>query len=338
MAAALSLACLTTAALVAGLTGALVRWQTKLPIFDIPNARSSHSRPTPRTGGIAIFLSLSCGYLLWRTLSGGSMPPAPKEAWGLFGAAAFFGLGLAEDVLHLSERRRLAVQAGISLAIAAWGPRLSVIDLPGASWTPHPAVAIFLTAFWYTGFVNLFNFMDGTDGLAAGEAMLVGLFMAATARMPEALLVSSAALGFLAYNRAPAKIFMGDCGSYFLGYLLAVLSVIGTGDVPFVVYVMFLGTFITDATTTLIRRILTGEAWLRAHRSHYYQKLTDLGFSHAHVCGMNLGVTGALGMCGLLYVRGGMALRWALLSLCMLAAACVIVVMHRVAGRRDARR
>ena len=329
MAGALIISCGAAAVLAAALTGCLVRWQDRIRIMDVPNARSSHDSPKPRTGGIAIFLSLSFGYMAWKWPLGALLHTAPGEAWVIGGAVAFFGLGLAEDILHLPEWLRLLVQFGLSLTIAAWGPRLLVLGPPGGSWALPPGISIALTAFWYTGFVNLFNFMDGIDGIAAGEAALVGLFMALASGIPGAMLVSAAAAGFLIYNREPSRIFMGDGGSYLLGYLLAVLCVVGSRTAPFMVYVLFLGTFIADTTATLIRRILRGEDWFRAHRSHYYQKLTDLGFSHAQVCGINLGLTTLLGLSGLLYRSSGTTIQWALVILWALGFGALHVAITR---------
>lgn len=329
MAGALAAACAGTAVLAAALTALLVRWQASIAILDVPNPRSSHRFPKPRTGGIAVFLALACGSLAWAALRGARPHPGPAELWGIGGAAAFFALGLAEDILSLPARLRLLIQAAFSLAVATWGPRLEVIGLAGFSWAPPPALAIALTAFWYTGFINLFNFMDGIDGLAAGEAALVGLFLALAARTPAALLVSAAAAGFLVHNREPSKIFLGDGGSYLLGYVLAVLSVAGARTAPFAVYVLFLGTFIADSTATLARRLLRGEDCFRAHRSHYYQRLTDLGFSHAQVCGMNLGLTTLLGLSGWLYGASGAVAQGSLLALWALGFAAIHAVITR---------
>lgn len=324
---------LATAALSAGVTASLVRWQRRIPIMDTPNARSSHQFPKPRTGGIAIFIAFLCGYLAWTWLSGARLE-GKDNVCVLAGAAAFFLLGLVEDIRHLPEWFRFLMQATLSLAVAATGPKLDSLEIPGLGVRAlPPALALGLTTFWYTGFVNLFNFLDGIDGYAAGEAALVGLMMAAVSAPLWPLLVSASALGFLLLNRQPSRIFMGDSGSYLLGYLLAVLSVIGStrsaAPVPFAVYVLFLGTFIADATVTLARRIVRGERWFKAHRSHYYQKLTDLEFSHGQVSLMNLGMTTLLGGSGWLYIRSAPAWRGALLLGWALAFACAFIEIHK---------
>lgn len=291
-----------TAASSLAITSLLIRWQSRLPLVDVPNQRSSHSRPKSRAGGIAIFLAFQAGSLLWQADLGS------HALWFVLGGGAFFLLGLLDDLFHLPEGLRFAVQVVLALLIAAFGPRLSALPMPnGATWAMPPALAIVVTAFWYTGFINLFNFMDGTDGLAAGEAVLAGIFMSMMTGSPLPLIVSASASGFLYFNRSPSRIFMGDSGSYLLGFLLAVATVIGCqgpeGSARFVPQILVLGTFIADTTTTLLRRILNGEAWYKAHRSHYYQKLSDLGFSHGKIAGLNLALTGGLGASGLIYLK-----------------------------------
>lgn len=285
-----------TATLSLAATFILLRWENRIPIVDVPNQRSSHSRPKSRAGGIAIFIAFLAGGLLWPAALGENAP------WILLGGVAFFLLGLLDDLYHLNEGLRLSVQVLLAVLIAAFGPRLSALPLP-------PGLAIAVTAFWYTGFINLFNFMDGTDGLAAGEAVLAGIFMSLMTGSPLPSLVSASALGFLYFNRSPSRIFMGDSGSYLLGFLLAVATVIGCqgpeGPAKLVAQILVLGTFIADTTATLLRRIIKGETWYKAHRSHYYQKLSDLGFSHGKIAAINLALTAGLGGSGLIYLKQG---------------------------------
>lgn len=301
--------------------------------MDIPNARSSHKSPKPRTGGIAIFVAFISGVAIWPAII--PQPPITYEKTCIVvGAAAFFLLGLLEDIRHLPEWFRFMIQASLSLVVASFGPRLNSLEIPGLGACPLAApLAVGITAFWYTGFVNLFNFLDGLDGYAAGEAAILGVMMATVSEPVWPLLVSAAAVGFLLLNRQPSRIFMGDSGSYLLGFLVAVLSVSGASPgrfhVPFAVYLLFSGTFIADASVTLLRRSIRGERWYEAHRSHYYQKLTDLGFSHMQVCGMNILVTLLLGMSGWIYIRSGMRAQYALLCGWSVLFAMFIFMIHK---------
>lgn len=301
---------LTTASTACALTAGLVCWRERIGVLDMPNERSSHRAPTPRTGGLALMGACLLGAsLAWRDL---------PRTW-LVGGTGFFTLGLLDDLYRLPERLRLALQAVLSLAVAWHGPRIEELALPGLlPWALNETIAVIVTAFWYTGFVNLFNFMDGTDGMAAGEALVAGSAIGILTGSPLALIASGAAAGFLVFNYAPARIFMGDGGSYLLGALLAFSVVEGASlpgrPIPFIVFVLILATFIVDTSVTLLRRIVRREAWFTAHRSHYYQKLTDLGASHAQVSWINVSLTLSLSICAVVYLRGETSIRVMLLA------------------------
>lgn len=306
-----------TAALSAAGAWALVRWQDRVCIIDTPNVRSSHSHPKPRSGGLAIFLGLLLGGgLAW---CGGQLSPAsyPTMALMLGAALGFFLLGLADDIYGLPERYKLCVQLVLAIAVSIWGPRLHTLDIPGLSPTPlSNAAGIALSALWYVGFINAFNFMDGTDGIAAGEAALAGLVISLFGAGLLPLLASAAALGFLVFNYQPSRLFMGDGGSHLLGYLLAVSAVVGDmrggGALPFGVFVLILGTFLIDTIVTFLWRAYRREMVFRAHRSHHYQKLTDCGWSHAQVFWLNIALTAALSLSAVVYAAGNPRMRVAL--------------------------
>ena len=309
----------------------LVRWWGLIPLVDIPNQRSSHDRPKPRSGGIAIFLGwlAGCGLL---ALSGRHAAGIdPVCAWSLVGAGAFFLLGLIDDYHRLPEWQRLLAQIFLAAIIATWGPSLRTLDLPGIPPLPLSGTAsLVLTVFWYTGVINLFNFMDGTDGIAAGEAALAGLAMTLLGAGPVPLLASAAALGFLALNYPPARLFMGDSGSYLLGFLLAISAVIGSsvGSGPFAAFVLILGTFVADTSVTLLRRILRRKPWFRAHCSHYYQKLTDLGLSHERVLWINLSLTATLSLSAFAYAASGTPIQIAIIGGWLAVFFCGIRWIH----------
>ncbi|MHB2025419.1 MAG: MraY family glycosyltransferase [Elusimicrobiota bacterium] len=316
------------ALLSAGCAALLVRCRNRLGILDIPNERSSHSVPRPRTGGMAIFTALAAaGLALWALR--GRFPGTPRMRGFAASAAGFFILGLCEDVFHLSEKFRLAVQVLLAVFFVSFG-FIIPCGIPKAA-------CLIATVFWIVGFVNAFNFLDGIDGYAAGEALLAGVFIAALSGRPEPLLISAAAAGFLVYNFPTARIFMGDCGSYFLGFLLAASCVVGSlaSGVPFAAFALVLGTFIVDAAATLARRMAKGEPWMKAHRSHCYQRLTDMGFSHARVTIMNMGLTALLGLSALIYARAGVKNRWAILAGWALIFFCIIRIVEKTIGLKN---
>lgn len=267
-----------------------------------------------------MFLSLVAGLLAARVAGVEMFPSSSGSKWILIGAAGFFSLGFLDDIRHLPEKTRLLVQALLSIMVAVFGVRLESLELPGfGPWTLPYGLSVSLTALWYTGFTNLFNFMDGLDGYAAGEAVVAGAFLSLASGSPWPLLISASALGFLICNWEPARIFMGDGGSYLLGYLLAVACVttsLGTRPaVPFATNVIILAVFIVDAIATLSMRMMRGEPCMKAHRSHYYQKLTDIGFGHGQVSAMNIIVTFFLGLSGLFYSNSTSTIQWAILAI-----------------------
>ena len=223
------------------------------------------------------------------------------------------GLGLWDDLSGLSPLFRFSVQIAGSvatlsvLAMSVPSFRLAGYSVPPAIWVPVGAI-------WVVWMLNLYNFMDGIDGLAGGEAAVAAsFFFLVFAHFGESgwavanLFIAAASMGFLVHNWPPAKVFMGDAGSVFLGAFFGMQTVTAalTTPVPFVVLALPFLNFVLDTTVTLIRRIWRGEKWYTAHRSHYYQRMTNLGMSHARVTGLEL-VTAVLScIAAALYLRSG---------------------------------
>lgn len=279
------------------LTGAARSYALRRALLDIPNERSSHSVPTPRGGGLAIAATLAVG----AAALGLTGVVQTELAWALLGGGVLVaGIGWLDDHGHVPPRRRAVVHA----AAAAWAVYclggLDRITLGGVAWHlgwPGSLLAV-IAVVWL---INLYNFMDGIDGLAGAEGVSAGLGAAALAWWAGAPGVAAAAAlvamscgGFLWWNWPPAKIFMGDVGSGLLGYCFAVLALAGekSGAVPAAAWLILLAVFVLDATFTLISRVLRGEQWYTAHRSHAYQRAVQLGYSHrrvtATVAGINI--------------------------------------------------
>jgi len=238
--------------------------------LDHPNDRSLHEVPVPRTGGIALHL----GVLLAVALLGPGWSSGIWTAYGLLAA-----ISLLDDMMGMPAAARLAVHlAACALALNALGVY--------TEWG-WPVYALGVLALGWM--VNLYNFMDGADGLAGGMAALgFGAYSAAAALGGDpgfALLnlsISGAAGAFLVYNFPPARIFLGDIGSVPLGFLAGVLGVAGVlqGDWPPCFPLLVFSPFIVDASWTLARRALTGQKIWEAHREHAYQRLVQLGWGH----------------------------------------------------------
>jgi len=268
---------------------ALLAWAVmRLRIMDNPNQRSSHDRPVARGGGIAIVAAVAAAAaVLWA--GGGALPPgAAALAVAAVGMAA---VGLADDLglLH-SFRGKLAAQLAAALLVVASGLVIERLALPFAGevalgWWGWP-----LTVLWIVGLTNAFNFMDGLDGLAGTAALIAGgvfaVVAAGTAVAPLSLFVAAAAAGFLLFNAPPARLFMGDVGSQFLGFAFATLAVAASAESPAVPFlampVLFLH-FIADTAVTFVRRLAAGEAVTEAHRGHLYQLVNRMGWPHARV-------------------------------------------------------
>jgi Fuc2NAc and GlcNAc transferase len=258
------------------LTGLVRRYALARSLLDVPNARSSHSVPTPRGGGVAIVVSALLGL---PALSVAGVLPWPA-LWALLGSGGLVALvGFLDDHGHIAARWRLLAHFAAASWALAWlggAPPLTlfgaVIDL---GWLGFGLAAVYLV--WL---LNLYNFMDGIDGIASVEAICVcvgaALLYVVTGLAGQAmapLVIAAAAAGFLFWNFPPAKIFMGDAGSGFLGMALGGMSLHAAWVAPqlFWSWVILLGVFVVDATLTLLRRLLRGDKVYEAHRSHAYQ-------------------------------------------------------------------
>jgi Fuc2NAc and GlcNAc transferase len=268
-------------------TGQVRRFALARSVLDVPNERSSHSAPTPRGGGLAIVIVVLAGILV------GAL--AGWIGTGIALALVPSGLAVA-GVSWLDDRRGLPawLRFLVHVSAAVWvvycfGPVKSFEIGLVISLGPLASIVTVLAIVWTA---NLFNFMDGIDGLAASEAATVGfvamlLFWRAGDVEPLwlAALIVVAAAGFLPWNWHPARVFMGDVGSVFLGFMLASLGVLAgnRGDVPAVGWLVLLGVFFVDATLTLFRRMVRRERWFAPHKSHAYQRAVQAGVSHRQV-------------------------------------------------------
>lgn len=258
------------------LTGALRRYALSRSIMDIPNARSSHSVATPRGGGVAIVLA----FLLCLPVLGYANLVPLQVLIGLGCAAALIAIiGFMDDHGHIPARWRLLGHFCAAAWALFWLGGLPPLQLMGVSidfgWGGH-----ILAAFYLVWMLNLYNFMDGIDGIASVEAIcaclsacLLYLFVGVPQLIWLPFLLAMAVIGFLFWNFPPARIFMGDAGSGFLGIVLAIISLQAawTSSQLFWSWLILLGVFVVDATYTLVRRLMRGDKIYEAHRSHAYQ-------------------------------------------------------------------
>ena len=248
--------------------GLLLLLKTKLVsiALDKPNERSLHIKETPRTGGLAIMFAV---LITWLMLS-------VNWFWVLLPFCLML-VSLMDDIYHLSVKWRLLAQLLVSVIFV-------LMMTSAASWWLIISITLLIT--WMT---NLYNFMDGSDGLAGGMGLFGFSAYAAAAFLVGDLnfalmngVIAATCLAFLFFNFYPAKIFMGDSGSIPLGFLAGAMGVYGYFQALWPIWfpILIFSPFIVDATVTLIKRQATGEKIWQAHRSHYYQRLIQMGFGH----------------------------------------------------------
>jgi UDP-N-acetylmuramyl pentapeptide phosphotransferase/UDP-N-acetylglucosamine-1-phosphate transferase len=305
-------------------TGALIPVLRRRDMLDYPNERSSHITPTPRGGGIAVTGSV---LLAWIVLNKAGL--VASSVIGVAAAASLLAVvSWIDDLRGLSPALRLVAQA---IAVT-----IGILALPQARGEPAewvgPALYFAIAGVLWVWWINLFNFMDGIDGLAVSEAATIGggslLFaVVGTGADPAAAVlaagIAGASVGFLAWNWSPARIFLGDVGSvplgYLSGFLLLGLAVRGHWRIALILPLYFLA----DATITLLRRLFSGERVWEPHRQHFYQRAVRNGLGHAAVVKRVLAADFLLVGCGWAAENGR-----AMLSL---SAAIVIVAVLLVA-------
>ncbi len=277
-------------ALTCVLTNGFRRYALKKGVIDIPNARSSHSIPTPRGGGISIVV----GYLALLSFLWFQQKIAFEVAASIFiGGGLVALIGFWDDHRHINPKWRFLAHVTAALAsllLIGQFPQISLGNLSiDMGWLALPFLTVSLV--WL---LNLFNFMDGIDGIAGVEAISIAggaaviLFLNGVDDFSWMLFsLVCCVSGFLVWNWPPARIFMGDACSGFLGFLLGLLAIISSASYPESInlwsWVILFGVFIVDATWTLIRRIIGGKKWYEAHRSHAYQILSRRYGSHKKI-------------------------------------------------------
>lgn len=306
-------------------TGILRKYSLRNSILDIPNERSAHSLPMPRGGGLSISLAvlLSAVFLFYLQL-------LPLNI-----AIAFSGGGILvtvtgwlDDHMDIPE-----IWKALSYTIAAiwtvfWLDGLDTLRFGVNVITMHVAGSLFavLGLAWL---INLYNFMDGTDALAAAQAICTGTFSGMlfmfSGRQDLAIMcfvITAASAGFLYWNWPPAKIFMGDAGSCLIGFSFGLLAIVGekSGALPILVWFILLSIFICDATLTLFMRIINKEKWYTAHRSHAYQRLVQMNVSHTFLA-ISVLLINVIFIWPLAYI----AWRWQSLSVIILAV-CILIM------------
>lgn len=266
------------------LTPVFIKYITKLNITDKPNQRKVHKNPIPTLGGLAIFTSFMIGLVILR----------PENTYHLFivgGAVVILVMGIIDDLYDLSAKLKFVIQFGVAAVIVLWGGlQVEFINLPFGGQVEFGILSSIITVLWIVGVTNAINFIDGLDGLAAGVSSIALFTIAGMAVImgnvyvfTMAILLFFSTAGFLRYNFHPAKIFMGDTGALFLGYMIAVLSLLGFKNVTvisFIIPIFILGVPIADTLIAMVRRFINKQPMTSPDSSHLHHRLVKSGFTH----------------------------------------------------------
>lgn len=304
------------------------RFAFKIGAIDIPkDNRRMHKKPTPRIGGLAIIFGFTVATLCFAQPS--------RQLYGtLAGAAIIAVMGVMDDCKNLPAKLKFVIQIIAALVVVFAGDiKIDVFTNPNflsdnPYWVLPEWLSVTLTVIWIVFITNAVNFIDGLDGLAAGVSAIMSISLVfISIRVGEysiailGIALMGSCFGFLPFNFNPAKIFMGDTGSTFLGFMLATLSIQGVfksyAVISFAVPLLILGLPLFDALFAMIRRILRGQSPMTADRGHLHHRLVDMGFSQKQTVFILYAISGVLGITAVLLAESGV-LRALLLVICVL--------------------
>ena len=270
------------------LTPLVKRLAFRLGAVDAPNYRKVHARIMPRLGGLAIFGAFMIGILLLKFVTNFESDYLYAI---LIAATIIVATGIVDDMREISAKAKLLGQViAACIVVFVGGIQIDNINLPFGGELEFGWLGIPFTIIWIVGITNAINLIDGLDGLAAGVSTIALMTLAVMAMImgngiviAMAAILAAATIGFLFFNFHPAKIFMGDTGALFLGFMISVLALLGFKNVAvisFVIPVIMLGVPISDTFFAIVRRLRSGKKWSDPDKSHLHHRLLDLGFSH----------------------------------------------------------
>ncbi|MTD30500.1 glycosyltransferase family 4 protein [Planomicrobium sp. YIM 101495] len=324
------------------LTPLVKRLAFRIGAVDRPNHRKVHARIMPRLGGLAIFASFVIGYFILRpaepitnAIDGGFIS---ISAAILIGATIIVITGVLDDMLEITAKAKLLGQLiAAAIVVVAGGLEISFINLPFGGELSFGYFSIPLTILWIVGITNAINLIDGLDGLAAGVSSIALLTLAVMAFimgdvfvMSLAAILAASAIGFLFYNFHPAKIFMGDTGALFLGFMISVLALMGFKNVTVValiIPIIMLGVPISDTFFAIVRRVREKKSISEADKSHLHHCLLNIGFSHRQTVMIIYGIAALFGLAALLFSQATLWGGILLLSVMLIAIELFVEVV-----------
>ena len=313
-----------------------------------PGGRHVHSRPIPRLGGIALYAAFWIAALIIQVWDKSYTMDVSSivQIWGLFiGSTIILAVGIWDDIREIRPLVKLFWQVAAAAVLLGFKFSMDIISLPfigEISFVKYglSAIGFILMLFWVVSLVNTVNISDGLDGLAAGICFMVALLLFWSAyridQVPAAhltLALAGALLGFLVFNFPPARVFMGDSGSMFLGYIIGGLSIMGLLKTATILGLVFpllvMGMPVTDLTFAIIRRKLRGQSMATADRGHLHHRLLDAGLTQRQAVLSMYGISACFGMSAVLGAMGQWI--WALMVLSVVFTLLIIILMRRTA-------
>ncbi|ATP39057.1 undecaprenyl-phosphate alpha-N-acetylglucosaminyl 1-phosphate transferase [Solibacillus sp. R5-41] len=291
------------------LTPLVKRLAIRIGAVDAPNYRKVHARIMPRLGGLAIYGAFMIGIILLKVVTDFQS----DYLYAILIAASIIVLtGVIDDMREISAKAKLLGQiVAACIVVFGGGIHIQEINLPFGGELTFGWLGIPLTIVWIIGITNAINLIDGLDGLAAGVSTIALITLAVTAMLlgngiviAMAAILAAATIGFLFFNFHPAKIFMGDTGALFLGFMISVLALLGFKNVTviaFVIPVIMLGVPISDTFFAIVRRFRMKQKWSDPDKSHLHHRLLDLGFSHRQVVLLIYAMAGMFGLVSIIF-------------------------------------
>ncbi|WP_432199323.1 glycosyltransferase family 4 protein [Anoxybacillus gonensis] len=290
----------------------VVKWLAfRVGATDKPNQRKVHQKIMPRLGGLAIFISFIVGYFVLQ-------PASPYATAIVIGATIIVLTGMLDDIYELPPKWKLLGQIIAAIVVVYGGIRVDFINLPFGGHLQFGLLSIPITMLWIIGITNAINLIDGLDGLAAGVSSIALVTIAGMAAtmgntyvfvFAMSLLLLGSTLGFLLYNFHPAKIFMGDTGALFLGYMISVLSLLGFKNVTvfsLIIPILILGVPISDTLFAIVRRIVNKQPLSAPDKSHLHHCLLRLGYSHRQTVLIIYGMAAMFGLAAVVLSKATM--------------------------------
>ena len=325
------------------ITPLVIRFAHRNEWYDEQNHRKIHTADTPRIGGVGIYIGF---------LAAGAVALLFTDERSVFelllhylpvlgGLTLVHALGLVDDFRNLRAALKLVVQIGAALLVTTGPFRIERLTIPYVGYTVELGVfSIVVTVLWIVAVSNALNFIDGVDGLAGGHAMIAAAFFAAIAVLSGQQLTAlfavglvGATAGFLIYNMPPARIFMGDSGSYVLGFLLALFPLIPSGEpaarLSMLPAVTIVGFALLDMLTSVFRRIARGKHPFSADREHIHHKLIDLGMGTGKILAMTYSASIVLGLAGVAWYLVARDAATTIALVCWAIAALLLVLLNR---------